>query len=50
MGEFKSVVDTCFSIMQLSIPLFGYQFTLWQVFIFSAISYAVVRLVFGIFR
>ena len=50
MGEFQSVVDTCFSIMQLSIPFFGYQFTLWHVFIFSAIAYSVVRFVFGIFR
>lgn len=50
MDAMKTIFSACYSIMQLPIPLFGFQLTLWNIFIFSAVAYCVVRLVFGIFK
>lgn len=50
MQLIKTVFNACFAILSLPLPLFDYNVTLWQVFVFSALAYCVVHFVFGLFR
>lgn len=49
MGAFLDIVQAGLSVMMLPLSLFGFTITLWQVFLFSAVAYAVLRVVFGMF-
>lgn len=50
MNGMKAIFSGCYSMMQLPISLFGFDITLWQLFIFTSLSYCVVRLVYGFFK
>lgn len=50
MNLFGQFIAAGYDVMQISIPLFGYTFTFWQVFIFSVVGSAVVDLIYGILK
>ena len=50
MNLFGQFIAAGYDVMQRSIPLFGYTFTFWQVFIFSVVGSAVVGLIYGILK
>lgn len=50
MNNVKVVIDTCYSILNISIYLCGYHITLWQVFIFGLIGFLLLWLIFGILK
>lgn len=50
MELFGRFISAGYDVMQIPIPLFGYTFTFWQVFMFTVVGSAVVGLIYGIFK
>lgn len=50
MDGMKLIFDGCFSIMQLPINLFGFQVTLWTLFLFCSLGCCLVRFFYGLFE
>lgn len=50
MEAFKTLINFCISILQISINLFGYHVSLFNVLVWGLAIYFVLRLVFGIFK
>ena len=50
MYQIKIIFETCFKILNLSISLFGYHITFWQVFMFVIVGSLLLWLIFGILK
>lgn len=50
MDRIAGLLNFCFVVLNLSINLFGYSITMWQLFIFGGLVYIVVWLFFGMMR
>lgn len=48
MDMFKALFDCCMGVLSLPLNIFGFEFTLWQVFLFSALSMLIARLIWGL--
>lgn len=50
MSLIKSIIDLCIAVLQMNINLFGFQITLFSVFVWGLAIFIVVWLLFGIFK
>lgn len=50
MNYISALITACFDMLNISINLFGFSVTLWQVFLFCALVYIVVYIFFGIMK
>lgn len=49
MSAFGDIINGAFDILNLSIPLFGYSFTYWQVLLFSFVAGLILYAIFRFF-
>lgn len=47
MQDIKLIIDFCYRVMNISINLYGYSISLWQIFVFGILCYIVVWIFFG---
>ncbi len=50
MNYISALIDACFHVLNITINLFGFGVTLWQVFLFCALVYILVYIFFGIMK
>lgn len=50
MDTFASYVNAAYQVMQVHLDICGFDITMWQLFMFTALAGALLSLLFGIFE
>lgn len=50
MQNIKLIIDFCYRVLNISINLFGYGISMWQIFLFGILVYIVCYIFFGAMR
>lgn len=47
MDMLGAIIEACFKLLQTPIPLFGFEVSMWQVFLFTALAGLIGKLIGG---
>lgn len=50
MGTMKQIIDSCYELLSINMNIFGYNVSLWNVFMFSAVAGIVLWVLYRLFK